>query len=97
MIKPEGHKIEAYFKDKRCHECFEHDTPLELILAWREVAEENMLPTDAAEADDVAEIKIAKVEKTDEVTGRVFSIPSAKNPLAAAEVCISLLLDHSSE
>lgn len=80
--------VKGYFDHGECNECTTYDLDVDAILAWRQV---EVVP----EEEDEEEVSLAAIDvvKTkDEVTGKVFVMPSIKDPLAPAEVLFFLPL-----
>ena len=71
-----------------CHDCYNFNVPLDVILAW---AETDPLPpptADDIEPDDEIVEKVAHETRIDEKTKKVVVIPSAKDPQAAAKYLV---------
>lgn len=72
--------VKSYFDHGQCSECYTYKQDVDAILAWRQVEVEGEVEEDG----DVSLLEVVK--KKDEVTGKVFVIPSSKDPAAPAEV-----------
>ncbi|ORY90852.1 hypothetical protein BCR35DRAFT_299456 [Leucosporidium creatinivorum] len=77
--------VSLYFDDGQCHECYRWQLPLDVILAWAE--DDSLADNDVIEEDDVVD-EPATIKKKDPTTGKVFQIPSSKNPAAKAKYLV---------
>ncbi|GAA5876848.1 hypothetical protein JCM3774_000791 [Rhodotorula dairenensis] len=71
-----------------CHDCYNYNVPLDVILAW---AETDPLPPPSVEdiePDDEIVEKVAHETRVDDMTNKVVVIPSAKDPHAAAKYLV---------
>lgn len=88
-LDPTGEHFEelalAYFRDGNCHDCFRYVNPLDVILAWAEDESLPELTKEAVDEDDVVE-EVPEMKRQDPETGKVYTIPSAKDPSARAKV-----------
>ncbi|KAK4703254.1 hypothetical protein P7C70_g2963, partial [Phenoliferia sp. Uapishka_3] len=87
-VSPEEHAA-SYLRDEQCHQCWSYKGKLDVILAW---AEDEMLSEQRSksvddDADDVR-VDVEVVVKKDDKTGKMVSIPSAKDPTANAQYLV---------
>ncbi|SCV72600.1 BQ2448_4137 [Microbotryum intermedium] len=80
---------ESYYLDGHCHDCYQWNVPLDVILAWREdKAGEGADPEpEPVEEGDIVD-QPAMVEKRDAKTGQIYQIPSSKDPSARASYLV---------
>ncbi|SGY67920.1 BQ5605_C004g02825 [Microbotryum silenes-dioicae] len=78
---------ESYYLDGHCHDCYQWNVPLDVILAWREDKPGEGAEPEAVEEGDIVD-QPAMVEKRDAKTGQVYQIPSSKDPSARASYLV---------
>lgn len=71
-----------------CHDCYNYNVPLDVILAWAEVDPLPVDTADDAEPDDEVVEKVVGETRYDERTKRTIVMPSVKNPQAPAKYLV---------
>ncbi|BGP05427.1 Chromatin remodeling factor mit1 [Rhodotorula toruloides] len=79
---------QSYFDWQICHDCYNFNVPLDVILAWRETQPVADVGPDDVESDDEVVERIEGEKRVDEKTKKVVVLPSPKDLRASAEYLV---------
>uniref|UniRef100_A0A0K3CFQ2 BY PROTMAP: gi/472581396/gb/EMS19135.1/ chromatin remodeling complex subunit, Chd3 [Rhodosporidium toruloides NP11] n=1 Tax=Rhodotorula toruloides TaxID=5286 RepID=A0A0K3CFQ2_RHOTO len=79
---------QSYFDWQICHDCYNFNVPLDVILAWRETQPVADVGPDDVESDDEVVERIEGEKRVDEKTKKVVVLPSPKDLRANAEYLV---------